>query len=130
MKIGSWYLMVVLITILSACSIGAKDTGSLQGHVTIGPLVPVVGPGMEIPTPGPEVYAARKVVIFNANGKRELQKVDIQGDGTYRVELVVGTYTVDINHLGIDHASGLPAIVEIRAGQVTLLDIDIDTGIR
>jgi len=102
----------------------------LQGAVTIGPLVPVVGPGVVEPTPGPQVFAERKIVLFDAKGKRELQQVDIQDDGTYLVELLVGTYVVDINRLGIDHGSGLPATVEIRQNQITILDIDIDTGIR
>jgi hypothetical protein len=37
---------------------------------------------------------------------------------------------VDINSIGIDHAKGLPAEVVIIADQETVLDVDIDTGIR
>lgn len=122
-------LLFFALAVISACSAGPAETGILQGVVTIGPLVPVVGPGVEEPTPGPEVFAGRKVVIFDARG-RELQQVEISGDGMYQVALAVGSYQVDINHLGIDHAAGLPATVEIRAGQITILDIDIDTGIR
>jgi hypothetical protein len=85
---------------------------------------------MEEPTPGPEVFADRKVVIYDVKGKRELGQVDIQGGGSYRADLEVGRYLVDINHLGIDHAKGLPAMIEIRADEITILDIDIDTGIR
>jgi hypothetical protein len=59
-----------------------------------------------------------------------LHVVDLEGDGRYQVELEAGLYVVDINHLGIDHAAGLPAQVEILPDQVTTLDIDIDTGIR
>jgi hypothetical protein len=46
------------------------------------------------------------------------------------VTLPVGRYTVDINHLGIDIAKGFPQQVEIKSGQTTQLDVDIDTGIR
>lgn len=115
---------------LAACSFGPKETGILMGEVSVGPLMPVVGPGVVEPTPGPQVFAGRKIVIFDAKGKRELQQVDIAGDGTYRVELELGSYVVDINHQGIDFAKGLPATIEIHQDQVTLLDIDIDTGIR
>jgi hypothetical protein len=120
-------IVLLLMSTIAACSFGPKQTGILQGKVTIGPLVPVVGPGVEAPTPGPEIFADRKVVIYDDLGRRE---VDIQGGGIYWVELEVGTYQVDINHLGIDHATGLPAMVEIRADEITILDIDIDTGIR
>jgi hypothetical protein len=132
-KLKAYFLRLILLIVMSsitACSLGPIQIGTLQGQVTIGPLVPVVGPGMEEPTPGPEVFADRKVVIYDAKGKRELGLVDIQGGGSYSVDLEVGTYLVDINHLGIDHAAGLPAIVEIHADQTTILDIDIDTGIR
>ncbi len=123
-------LILILQVLFVACGTGPRETGILQGIVTIGPLVPVVGPGVEEPTPGPEVFRDRKVVVFDSGGKRQLHVVDIQHDTSYRVELEIGTYVVDINHLGIDHAKGLPATVEIQASQVTVLDIDIDTGIR
>jgi hypothetical protein len=122
--------VLILMSTIAACSSGPKEIGTLQGQVTIGPLVPVVGPGVEEPTPGPEVFADRKIVIYDAKGRRELGQVDIQSGGSYRVDLEVGTYLVDINHLGIDHAAGLPGLVEIRANEITILDIDIDTGIR
>jgi len=52
----------ILLIILSAsfsflvsCSRGAQVYGVLEGHVTIGPLVPVVRVGEPEPTPNPEV---------------------------------------------------------------------------
>lgn len=102
----------------------------LEGHVTIGPLVPVVIEGVPEPTPAPEVYAAREIVIFSSDGKTEVAWAKIDAEGNYRIELAVGTYVVDINHAGIDFAKGLPHEVVILAGQATRLDVDIDTGIR
>ncbi len=124
--------LVVLMLILfgSACSLPSGGSGILQGQVSVGPLVPVVGPGVEIPTPGPEIFEGREIVIFNEKGTREFQRVQIVAPGYYQVTLAAGRYLVDINHLGIDHAAGLPAVVEIIEEQVTVLDIDIDTGIR
>jgi hypothetical protein len=37
---------------------------------------------------------------------------------------------VDINHSGIDMAKGLPIEIWILEDEVTVLDIEIDTGIR
>jgi len=69
-------------------------------------------------------------VVFKANGKTEFTRVKIDSNGNYRAELPVGTYVVDINHLGIDMAKGFPQTVLITENEVTNLDIDIDTGIR
>ena len=123
-------LLLLLLTILSACSFGSQETGILEGQVTIGPLVPVIREGEAEPTPAPEVYAAREIVIYKQNGKTEYTRLQINANGWYRGELPVGIYVVDINHLGIDSAAGLPQKVTISAGAVTRLDIDIDTGIR
>jgi len=115
--------------ILVACNPNGA-TGALAGHVTIGPLTPVEIQGRATPTPPPEVYASRKILIFAEDGQTEISQVSIQPDGTYRVELPAGTYVVDINRLGIDRAAGLPQTVKIVSQQVTRLDLDIDTGIR
>ena len=116
--------------LLSACAAVPQATGTLTGQVTIGPLVPVMREGEIPPTPAPEVYAARQIVIYKTNGTTEVARAEINPQGVYEVELAVGTYVVDINHSGIDSAAGLPATVEIREGDTTVLNVDIDTGIR
>jgi hypothetical protein len=113
-----------------ACSRSPQVFGTLEGHVTIGPLVPVVREGESEPTPAPEVYEAREIVIFEENGKTEVIRLGIDANGNYRAELPVGIYVVDINHIGIDSAADLPKKIAITEQSVTRLDIDIDTGIR
>ena len=123
-------VLSIIFSFLVGCSRGSLVYGVLEGHVTIGPLVPVVREGEPEPTPNPEVYAAREVVVFKANGKTEFTRIEIDSSGNYRAELPVGTYVVDINHLGIDMAKDLPKEITITEQAVTILDIDIDTGIR
>jgi len=123
-------LLVALTLTLAGCGAGTVESGVLAGHVTIGPLTPVQQEGVPNPTPAPEVYAARQVVVFGERGRREVLQIEIQPNGEYRAALPAGRYRVDINHAGIDSAARLPALVEIFPGQVTQLDIDIDTGIR
>ncbi len=125
---SSLLLLGVLTTF--ACSQSPQVFGTLEGHVTIGPLVPVVREGESEPTPAPEVYAAREIVVFEENGKTEFIRLGIDAKGNYRTELPVGIYVVDINHIGIDSAADLPKRIEITGHGVTRLDIDIDTGIR
>ena len=129
-KILSLSLLFLFSVVIASCTISKKETGVLEGKVSIGPLVPVVQEGVSEPTPAPEVYAARQIVIYSKNGKKEITKVPINTDGTYRIELATGEYMVDINRIGIDFSKDLPVIVEIVANQTYRLDIDIDTGIR
>jgi hypothetical protein len=128
------FLTLVILTLafsfLAACTQTPQAFGILEGHVTIGPLVPVVREGEVEPTPAPEVYAAREIVVFAQDGETEVARLQIDAGGNYRAELPVGVYVVDINHSGVDSAAGLPHEIEITAGNVTRLDIDIDTGIR
>jgi hypothetical protein len=104
--------------------------GSLEGHVNIGPLLPVQRVGDATPTVPPEAYSARQIIIYQADGKTVVTKQTPDKDGNYRVELAPGTYVVGMARVGIDRARGLPATVTITSGQTTRLDIDIDTGIR
>lgn len=126
-------LLLNIIALLAACASPLptpQSTGMLQGHVTIGPLVPVQREDVPDPTPAPEVYAARQIVIFSADGQTEIARAEINSQGNYSIELPSGEYLVDINQLGIDSADGLPTIITIISDGITLLDIDIDTGIR
>ena len=104
--------------------------GVLEGRVTIGPLTPVERAGVPTPTVPPEVYAARSIDIFQADGTTRVVNVKISSDGTYHVKLPPGTYVVNIAKTGIDRGTDLPKTVTLASGQTTRLDIDIDTGIR
>ena len=123
-------MIVFLLLTLSACGPGPAETGVLEGRVTIGPLSPVLQEGETPPTPAPEVYASRQIVVFKADSQSEVARLQINADGSYRAELPAGEYVVDINHAGIDSAVGLPATVNIEPGSTVTLNIDIDTGIR
>ena len=95
----------------------------------IDPIWPVERLGEQKPIP-PEVYEARKVMVYNKAGKRLFEEVSLSSDGYYGVELRPGTYTIDINRIGIDSSSDVPKQIVIESGQVVVLNIDIDTGIR
>lgn len=123
-------LLVALVLVLAAvgCA-GTTETGILEGLVTIGPIQPVERPGVTPPIP-PEVYSARKVLVYSEAGSRLIKTVDLGSDGFYRVELKVGTYVVDINYSGIDSSPDVPKKIEIKPGETVAVNIDIDTGIR
>lgn len=107
-----------------------KNSGILQGKVTIGPITPVERPGEKPPIP-PEVYEARKIMVYDKSGKELIQQVDIDNEiGWYVAHLKPGIYAIDINRIGIDTSNDVPKQVEIQLGITTRLDIAIDTGIR
>ncbi len=124
------HIILIGLFLLAACSSLPTDTGVLAGEVSIGPLQPAVQEGVPEPTPAPEVFAARKILVLSESGRREIARVSIDPDGTYQVILPVGRYQVDIAGSGIDRGIDLPATIEILKDQITCLDIDIDTGIR
>jgi hypothetical protein len=123
-------VIIVGSVLLLGCAQKPRNVGTLEGHVTIGPLTPVVRVGEPTPTPNPDVYAARKIIVYKADGKTVFTEVNIDSQGNYKEELPVGTYVVDINHTGIDRAAGFPMQIKIAADAVTTIDINIDTGIR
>ncbi len=125
-----WFLgVLLLVLLLTACSTAPQETGTLAGHVSM-TMSPVLQEGVPEPTPAPEAYAVRQVVIWRQDGRKEVARVQIGPQGNYEVQLPAGTYQVDINHVGMDQGIDLPQAVEIHGGQTTRLDIRIDTGIR
>jgi hypothetical protein len=106
-----------------------QNVGFLQGQVTIGPNCPVET--QDDPClPDPSLYASHKLLIIDASGNT-VQEVRMDSSGHYRTELPSGTYIVDF----VPHDIGLrgtfkPPQAQIREGQTTILNIQIDTGIR
>ncbi|TSA35229.1 MAG: hypothetical protein D4R64_10165 [Porphyromonadaceae bacterium] len=110
----------------------AHETGVLEGVISIGPLCPVEkippDPGC---LPTAETYKAYPVGVWTSNGSRKIAQINPALDGSFSTELAPGNYLVllekEQNNIG---GSNLPAGVSIISGGTTLLNINIDTGIR
>jgi len=128
---------ILVLLIALACS--GKNTptdpaaeaprGTLSGAVTIGPNCPVETTAGPCPPP-PGAYGLRKVLVESADASKVLYVVDIDEHGFYRIDLVTGIYTVDLQKNGIDRSADVPAKVTITKGVATVLNINIDTGLR
>lgn len=103
--------------------------GTLSGTVTIGPNCPVETTAGPCPPP-PGAYAMRKVLVETADASKLLFTVDIDEHGFYRIDLVPGTYTIDLKKTGADRSGDVPATVTITQGVATVHNINIDTGLR
>ena len=106
---------------------GPKDTGVLQGKVT---LLKVVDNGAQQPTPTPDEFGVRQIVVKTSNGQVEVARASVDPQGNYSIVLLAGLYVVDINYAGGDLAEGLPKTVQLAAGETIQLDVTIATGQR
>jgi hypothetical protein len=130
--LGVFVLAGVFSTI--SCQPGGAETVLLQGAVTIGPLTPVQQAGV-CPTAAPEVFAARKLIIYDESGKHLVREVYFtqignSASGYYTAQIAPGTYTIGIGHNGIDRAEGLPKKITVIKDETLTIDVSIDTGIR
>ena len=83
-------LIVSLLGTILSCTTDLKQTGTLEGNVTIGPIWPVERAGENPPVP-PEVFEARRIMVYDKDGNKLIQKVDIEQidqsqEGHYRVQ--------------------------------------------
>ena len=121
------------IVVISGC--GSKKTlvaGILEGTISIGPICPVETiPPDPACLPTAETYKAYPVSVFTSDGKTKVAQLMPSLDGAYTSELPQGDYLIVLekakNNIG---GSNLPVMVSITAQDKTLLNINIDTGIR
>jgi hypothetical protein len=118
---------------ISACDeLITQESGYLEGVISIGPICPVETiPPDPACRPTAETYKAYPVSVWTADSTKKIAQINPALDGSYRMELAPGNYLVILqnnqNRIG---GSNLPAEVKIISQGNTLLNIDIDTGIR
>ncbi len=132
MRIGQVVILTLAVLVIITASALAFDLlrpgeGIVEGKVSIGPWTPVEPPGGSHPPP--EVYTSRMIVLEGPY----LQRVEIpmNGTGYFRATVEAGTYQLTMTNctfLGCSRV--LPMTVHIIPGQITELQINIDTGIR
>ena len=106
------------------------EKGFLEGKVIIGPLCPVETiPPDPACLPSQDTYDAWPIVIWTADKKTKIATIDPDLDGNYLVDLPTGSYLIDLDKQHWFNKS-LPALIIIEPNETSLLNIDIDTGIR
>lgn len=133
--------LISIVVILTGCLLmpGCEklqsfsgDNGFLKGVINIGPICPVERvPPDPACLPTAETYKAYPVTIWTADGRKKIRQISPALNGSYRTELAPGNYLVILerkrNMIG---GSNLPLTVFIMPKDSTVLDINIDTGIR
>lgn len=138
MKKHSYYVIFYIafltgLHLISGCyKQMTQEDGFLEGLISIGPICPVE---TDPPDPGclptAETYKAYPVSVWTSDARRKIVQINPALNGSYRTKLAPGNYLVILekkqNNIG---SSNLPAEISIISKEKTLLNIDIDTGIR
>lgn len=109
-----------------------QEAGFLTGAISIGPICPVEkDPPDPACLPTAETYKAYPVSIWTSDGKRKIAQINPESDGTFIITLPPGDYRIILEkEQNSISSSNLPAEVSIISLKKTLLNIEIDTGIR
>ncbi len=126
-------ILVIGVILISGCiqqQNRISEKGLLEGKVTIGPLCPVERyPPDPRCQPNEETYKAWPIAVYTSDKNTKVAQIEPFINGTYKVKLPSGEYIVDLEKQHV-FSKSLPATVIIKNGEITTLDIDIDTGIR
>lgn len=101
--------------------------GYIAGTVNIGPNCPVEREGVPCETPE-EAYTSREVLVYESDGKNIHERIRILAGGTYWIAVGPGNYFVQISPAGI--GPGEMKEVTVKSFETSIVDFDIDTGIR
>jgi hypothetical protein len=110
-------------------SINAAPQGFLEGHLKI--LSPrAVEPSDNMPRPAvePETYAKYPLIVFSADGKREIARVTADVNGNYRVALPPGAYILDVQDRVAKHVRAKPQPFTLVSNETVRVDMNIIIG--
>lgn len=111
---------------------GRNEIGYLEGTISIGPICPVETiPPDPACLPTAATYKAYQVSVYTSDGRTRVAQLNPSLDGSFTVELPTGNYMVALENAQKNiGGSNLPVEVSITSQDKTLLNINIDTGIR
>jgi hypothetical protein len=126
---------VILLTgiiLISGCENKKGDTnGFLEGTISIGPICPVEKfPPDPACQPTAETYKAYPVSVFTTDGVKKVIQLSPSPDGSYNTELPTGNYVINLDKQISIGGSNLPIEISITSQNHTVVNINIDTGIR
>jgi hypothetical protein len=115
----------VSVTLLAAllAAVAAIPSTGLHGTVRRGPLTPVCRVGQ--PCDGP----AHVTLVFSRAG-RVAGRVHTRNDGSYRIRLRTGRYTVRTDSPSVFERMPRPSTATVPSVGYRRVNFNIDTGIR
>jgi hypothetical protein len=120
---------VAVLVALALAACGGSTSGSVtgvRGTVTLGPACPVESQQ----SPCADVPFATVVSFFDASGA-QVASVRSGGDGSFRVNIVPGTYSVKASpQVGLSPAGTQPSSVTVPKHGYVVVTLRVDSGIR
>lgn len=108
-----------------------QESGFLEGIISIGPICPVeTDPPQAGCLPTAETYKAYPVSVWSSDGSVKVAVIDPALDGSFKIELMPGNYRIILEKQNGPGGSNLPQEVTIKPSGKTLVNVEIDTGIR
>jgi carboxypeptidase family protein len=124
-------ILIGLSLSLSACAdagtVGTSGNGAagILGKVLLGPMCPV----QQVGSPCPDRPIKADITVTASDGK-VIATGRSDEDGTYRISLAPGSYTVTAKQPSEGFGFGKPITVRVRADTYVRLNLLVDSGIR
>ena len=112
--------LIVAVYLLGGAAQGSTIKSGLYGTVTRGPITPVCVAEEPCSAPMPDA-----MIVFSRAG-HEVARTRTTANGTYRVRLAPGVYSVRVLHARPTD----PGIARVPPGHFRHVDFSIDTGVR
>jgi hypothetical protein len=136
---SSWLSSVLKYLIAVAASLilagialsNAAPPGFMEGHLKIASLG-AAEPSDEMPRQMvvPETYAQYPLAVLSQDGKSEIARVTVEGNGNYRVALPPGAYILDVQDRVAKHVRAKPQPFTVVSDQTVRVDMNIVIGFR
>jgi carboxypeptidase family protein len=123
-------ILLALGFLLVGCATSAGGdrpggTGGIEGKVLLGPMCPV----QQVNSPCPDKPIEADITVTTSDGKT-VATGRSDADGTYRISLPPGSYTVVAKRAGGEFGSGKPVSVDVSGGTFVHVNLVVDSGIR
>jgi hypothetical protein len=125
------FLIPASISVVLACTASVDGShGILEGHLKIVSPKEVELADGNAPAATAEVYAEYPLVVLSGDGKKEIARVAVDGEGNYRMDLPPGGYVLDVQDRASRHVRASPKRFTIVSKETARVDMEIDTGVR
>ncbi len=121
------YIFLVIFLLVSGCSpllAPAPADSGIEGHVTIGPMCPVV----QINNPCPDKPYQAAITVLTTD-RRKVTQFQTDANGYFHMALAPGEYILRPESPNVmPHSNDIQ--VSVVRGQYTRVDVSYDSGIR